>query len=69
MSNATYRGVKYNTDQPVQESRTWKNIVIQEHHDKFTYRGKKYTWKGGKDVWVGLNPTPASSTEKGKGDE
>jgi len=50
MSNATYRGVKYNTDQPVQESRTWKNIVIQEHHDKFTYRGKKYTWKGGKDV-------------------
>jgi hypothetical protein len=39
MSNATYRGVKYNTDKPVQESR-----------DKFTYRGKEYTWKGGKNV-------------------
>tara|TARA_A200000159_G_C7224755_1_gene297669 strand:- start:170 stop:322 length:153 start_codon:yes stop_codon:yes gene_type:complete len=50
MSNATYRGVKYTTDKPVQELKTWKDHVLIKKRDEFTYRGKKYTWKGGKDV-------------------
>ena len=44
MSNATYRGVKYTTDKPVQELKTWKNHVLIEKRDEFTYRGKKYNW-------------------------
>ena len=36
--------VKYTTDKPVQELKTWKNHVLVEKRDEFTYRGKKYNW-------------------------
>jgi hypothetical protein len=45
MSVVTYRGVKYDTKTPKEESRAWHELILQQGDDNFTYRGKEYHWK------------------------
>ena len=49
MSIATYRGIKYDTRIPKEESEAWIDLVQLKNH-KFTYRGLKYNWKEVKNV-------------------
>lgn len=51
MSIATYRGIKYDTQIPKEESEAWIDLVQMKNHDQFTYRGLKYNWKRTKNVF------------------
>lgn len=42
MSQATYRGVKYNTDAPKEEYRKWYSMTHAPSHPQNVYRGTAY---------------------------
>jgi hypothetical protein len=42
MTQATYRGCKYNTDIPKQEYKNWYSQTHSPNHPQNTYRGVAY---------------------------